>query len=128
MTIPGVGPMTALTFKSGVDDPSRFASSRNVAAHFGLTPRVFQSGQRKVSGGLSRMGDEMVRTALYEAAFVMICNSKSGCALRAWGLRLRARKGLKPSCIAVARKLAVVMHRMWVTGRAFDPSPAGRIR
>ena len=74
------------------------------------------------------MGDEMVRTALYEAAFVMICNSKSACALRAWGLRLRAEKGLKPACVALARKLAVVMHRMWVTERPFDPSPAGRVR
>lgn len=123
MTVPGVGPLTALTFKAAVDDPSRFASSRTVAAHFGLTPRRIQSGQTDYSAGISRMGDASVRAALYEAAFAMIVLSKSNCSLRTWGLKLKAEKGLSYACIAVARKLAVVLHRMWITGRDFDPRP-----
>lgn len=121
MTVPGVGPLTALTFKAAVDDPGRFASSRAVAAHFGLTPRRFQSGQIDISGGISRMGDAKVRGALYEAAFVMIVLSKRPSSLRTWALKLKAQRGLSFACLAVARKLAVILHRMWITGRDFDP-------
>jgi transposase len=124
MTIPGVGPVTALTYRAAVDDPHRFKSSRNVAAHFGLTPRRFQSGAMDITGHISKMGDKSVRSALYEAAIVMLTVSKSPCRLRQWGLRLRERKGVKPAAIAVARKLAVIMHRMWLTGCDFDSSPA----
>lgn len=124
MTVPGVGPLTALTFRAAVDDPNRFKSSRNVAAHFGLTPRSFQSGQSDIRGKISKMGDESVRTALFEAAMVLLCISKSQCRLRQWGLRLKKEKGTKRAAIAVARKLAVIMHRMWVSKRDFDPSPA----
>jgi transposase len=123
MTVPGVGPLTALTFRAAIDDPERFKSSRNVAAHFGLTPRRFQSGQMDIKGKISKMGDESVRTALYEAAMVLLCVSKSPCRLRQWGLRLKKLKGTKRAAIAVARKLAVIMHRMWLTGRDFDASP-----
>jgi transposase len=120
MTAPGVGPITALAFKSGVDDPNRFSSSRTVAAHFGLTPRRFQSGGTDYSGRISKMGDCAVRSALYEAAFVMLNVSKSKCALRTWGLRLRSEKGMGAACVACARKLAVILHRMWITERDFD--------
>jgi transposase len=122
MTVPGVGPITALTFRAAVDDPHRFSSSRNVAAHFGLTPRRFQSGESDSTGRISKMGDESVRTALYEAAFVLLATSKSACRLRHWGLRLRRVKGFKRAAVAVARKLAVTLHRMWITGRNFDPA------
>jgi transposase len=122
MTVPGVGPITALSFRAAIDDPHRFASSRNVAAHFGLTPRRFQSGQTDIQGHISRMGDESVRTALYQAAFVLLTTSKSTCALKRWGDRLYRQKGLKLAAIAVARKLAVILHRMWITEKDFDPS------
>lgn len=120
MTMPGVGPLTALSYRAGVDDPARFSSSRNVAAHFGLTPRRFQSGECDILGPISKMGDESVRTALYEAAFVLLYTSKSECRLRAWGLALKQGKGSRCALVAVARKMAVIMHRMWVTGRDFD--------
>lgn len=123
MTVPGIGPITSLMFKASVDDPHRFSSSRDVAAYFGLTPRRFQSGQMDVLGHISRMGDNTMRSALYEAAIALLCNSKSKCALRMWGVKLRERKGLKIAAIACARKLAVVMHRMWITGRDFDKTP-----
>jgi transposase len=128
MTVPGVGPLTALAFKAAVDDPARFRSSRTVGAYFGLTPRRRQSGQMDVSGHISRMGDETVRTALYSAAFALLTVSKSKCPLRLWGLRLKEGKGHKLATVAVARKMAVIMHRMWVTERDFDPTerPSGR--
>lgn len=124
MTIPGVGPLTALTYRTAIDDPNRFKCSRNVAAHFGLTPRRYQSGKSDILGGISKMGDKSVRTALYEAAMSMLIKSKSQCRLRQWGLRLKRIKGNKPAAIAVARKLAVIMHRMWITERDFDTSAA----
>lgn len=123
MTIPGVGPLTALTFRAAVDDPERFSSSRNVAAHFGLTPRRYQSGQHDVMGGISKRGDQSVRTVLFEAAAVMISVSKSKAPLRLWATDLAERKGFKVAAVACARKLAVIMHRMWITGRDFDPNP-----
>ncbi len=129
MSVPGVGPITALAYRTSLDDPSRFRSSRAVAAHFGLTPKRFQSGESDYSGGVSRLGDKMVRTALYQAAFSMVVASKSKCALRAWAVRLREQKGLRPACVALARKLAVILHRLWVTGRDFDATlaaPSGR--
>lgn len=123
MTVPGVGPDTALTFRAAIDDPHRFKSSRNVAAHFGLTPRRFQSGEMNILGRISKCGDTSVRTALYNAGTVLLCTSKSGCRLRTWGLRLRNQKGHKKAAVAIARKLAVIMHRMWITGKDFDASP-----
>jgi len=118
MTVPGVGPITALSFRAGVDDPKRFKSSRTVAAYFGLTPRRFQSGQTDYSGHISRMGDRAVRTALYTAAQAML-RSKRATPLREWGLALAKRKGKKLANVACARKLAVIMHRMWITERDF---------
>ena len=122
MTIPGVGPITALSFIASVDDPTRFASSRNLGAYFGLTPRAFQSGVSSRSGRISHRGNSDVRKALFIAAFCLLNRSRKDCALRRWGLRLAETKGRKKAYIAVARKLAVLMHHLWITGQDFDPS------
>jgi transposase len=120
MTVPGVGPITALAYRAGVDDPLRFHSSRSVGAYFGLTPKRLQSGESDYSGHISRLGDKLVRSALYEAAFCMIATSKSECALRLWALRLRRERGFRIACVALARKLAVQLHKIWVSGCDFD--------
>jgi len=114
MTVPGVGAITALTFKAGVDDPTRFRHSRTVAAHFGLTPRRFQSGEVDNPGHISRAGDADVRSALYVAAHSLVTRSEKWTYLKAWGLRLSKTKGHRKAVIAVARKLAVILHRMWI--------------
>ncbi|MEI2806530.1 MAG: IS110 family transposase [Albidovulum sp.] len=124
MTIPGVGPLTALTFATGIDDPARFSRSRDVGVHFGLTPRRYQSGDMDWSGSISRAGDAAVRRALYQAANAMIHHSRRWCALKSWAVRLAARRGLKKAKVALARKLAVVMHRMWVDGTDYRVSTA----
>jgi transposase len=115
MTVPGVGPLVALTYVAGMDDPTRFAKSRNVGVHFGLTPRRWQSGETDWSGGISRAGDAGVRRALYQAANVLIHHSRGWCALKAWAVRLAKRRGLGKAKVALARKLAVVLHRMWLS-------------
>ena len=119
MTVPGVGAITALTFKVGVDDPRRFKSSRTVAAHFGLTPRRFQSGEVDNPGRISRAGDPDVRSALYLAAHALVTRSEEWSSLKVWGIRLIKTKGRKRAVIAVARKLAVILHRMWLDGTDF---------
>jgi transposase len=124
MTAPGVGPLTALTFKAGVDDPFRFRLSRTVGAYFGLTPRRHQSGRTDFSHGISRRGDGSVRAVLYEAAFSLLHNCKTKCALKIWAVNLKERKGSRAATVALARRLAVVLHRMWVTERDFDPTAA----
>jgi transposase len=119
MTVPGVGPLVALTYAAGVDDPGRFNSSRTLGAHFGLTPRRYQSGEMDWSGGISRAGDAGVRRALYQAANVLIHHSHGWCALKSWAVRLAKRRGLGRAKVALARKLAVVMHRMWMNGEDY---------
>lgn len=119
MSIPGVGPVTALTFKAAVDDPSRFKSSRTVAAHFGLTPRRFQSGELDDPGHISRAGDADVRSTLYIAAHSLLTRNAQWSTLKAWGVRLAKTRGHRRAVIAVARKLAVILHRMWVDGSEF---------
>jgi transposase len=119
MKVPGVGPLVALTYVAGVDDPTRFANSRSVGAHFGLTPRRFQSGEMDWSGGISRAGDASVRRALYQAANVLIHHSRGWCALKSWAVRIARRRGLGRAKVALARKLAVVLHRMWTTGEDY---------
>ena len=119
MAIPGVGPIAALTFKAAVDNPKRFASSRTVAAHFGLTPRRYQSGEMDNAGRISKAGDADVRSALYSAANAMMMRSIAGSELKSWGLRLMRRKGRRRAIVAVARKLAVIMHRIWADGTEF---------
>jgi transposase len=119
MTIPGVGVLTALAFVTGIDDPAKFAKSRSVGAYFGLTPRCYQSGEIDQNRGISKCGDSLVRTYLFEAAGTLLTRVEKWSALKAWGLRLAKRNGLKKAKIAVARKLAVIMHRMWVDGAVF---------
>lgn len=119
MTAPGVGPITALTYKAGVDDPTRFRRSRTVAAHFGLTPRRFQSGEFDFDGHISRAGDANVRSTLYVAANSMMTRSSQWSPLKAWGMKLAKTRGHKRAVIAVARKLAVILHRMWIDDTQF---------
>ena len=120
MTIPGVGPIVSLTFKATIDDPARFKSSKAVGAHLGLTSRVYQSGEMDRSGNISKCGDKMMRHALYEAANSHLRISRKWTSLRAWGVKLAQRIGMKKACVAVARKLAIIMHRMWVDGSEFQ--------
>jgi transposase len=119
MTVPGVGPVTALAFAATVDDPSRFTSSRSVGAYVGLTMRRYQSGTIDVTGRISKMGDPMVRRYLYEAAQNLMCLVRRACPLKTWANKLKKRVGHRKACVALARKLAVVLHRMWRTGEAF---------
>jgi transposase len=94
MTVPGVGPLTALTFRATIDQPNRFRKSRDVGAHLGLTPRRYQSGETDVQGRISRCGDELARTALYEAAHLLLIRSSKWSALRAWGMTIAKRPGM----------------------------------
>jgi transposase len=119
MTVPGVGPVAALSF--GVDDPRRFARSRTVGAHFGLTPRRHQSGTSiDYEGRISKQGDVAVREALCEAAASLLLRVRKWSALRAWGLRIAKRSSMLCAIVAVARKLAGILHRMWVSETDFD--------
>ncbi len=113
MTVPGIGPITALAFHSAIDDPSRFRRSRSVGAYIGLTPRRHASGEVDWSGRISKCGDRMLGTYLFEAAAVLLTRVPQWCTLKAWGHRLWKRIGFKKAKIAVARKLAVILHRMW---------------
>ncbi len=119
MSAPGVGPVTALTFKAAVDDPTRFKNSRNVAAHFGLTPKREQSGEVDYDGRISRKGDTQVRCALFLAAHAVLTREKQWSSLKAWGVKLAKTKGHRKATIAVARKLAVILHRMWIDDTDF---------
>jgi transposase len=119
MTVPGVGALVAITFTSAIDDPARFRHSRVVGAHFGLTPKKYQSGETDVTGGISKMGDTMVRTALYEAANVMLTRVGRFSILKRWALEVAKRRGMRRAKVALARKLACILHRMWVDGSEF---------
>jgi transposase len=120
MSAPGVGPLVALTFVSAIDDPKRFTSSKAVGAHFGLTPKKYQSGETDITGRISKVGDGSVRTALYEAAHILLTRPIKGGALKSWAMRLAKRAGMKKAKVALARKLAGVLHRMWLDTTAFD--------
>ena len=109
----GPGPITALAFRATIDRPERFRRSRNVGAHLGLTPGRYQSGETDVQGKISRCGDELARTALYEAAHTLLVRSRKWSSLRAWGMQIAKRRGMARARVAVARKLAVILHRMW---------------
>jgi transposase len=119
MTVPGIGPITALAFHSVIDEPARFRRSRSVGAYIGLTPRRFASGEVDWSGRISKCGDRMLRSYLFEAAGVLLTRVPQWCKLKAWGHRLWKRIGFKKAKIAVARKLAVMLHRMWRDGTDF---------
>jgi transposase len=119
-TIPGVGPVTTLAYIATIDDPGRFDSAKAVGAHLGLTPRVYQSGEIDRSGQISKCGDRMLRHLLYEAASALMTRTRKWSRLRAWGISVAKRRGIKRATVAVARKLAVIMHRIWITGALFD--------
>jgi transposase len=119
MTAPGVGPITALTFRSGVDEPARFTRSRDVAAHFGLTPAANQSGERDIRGRISRRGDAAVRQALFIAAVHQLRGNTKGSWLKEWTAQVAARRGRRKAIVGAARRLAVILHRMWVTETDF---------
>lgn len=125
MSTPAVGPIVALTYASGIDDPGRFKSSKRVGPHFGLTPKKYQSGETDVSGRISKIGDASVRTALYEAAHIMLIKPLKGCTqLKSWAMRIARRSGMKKAKVALARKLAVILHRMLATGTPFNAAAA----
>ena len=119
MTVPGVGAVVAMSFKSAIDQPERFQHSKAVGAHLGLTPRKYQSGEVDRTGRISKVGDAAVRTALFEAANIMLTRAARWSSLKAWALRVGNRQGMKKAKVALARKLAVVLHRMWLDGTVF---------
>ena len=119
MTTPGVGVLVALTYVSAIDDPARFRSSKATGAHFGLTPKKYQSGETDVTGRISKIGDASVRTALYEAANVILTRPVKGSLLKSWAMRVAKRDGMRKAKVALARKLAVVLHRMLADGTEF---------
>jgi transposase len=125
VSVPGVGPVTALAFRTAVEDPSRFAKSSLVGAHFGLTPRKYASGETDRNGGISWCGDRMVRSLLCEAANVLLTRVQRWSWLKRWGVEVARRRGKVRAQVAVARRLAVIMHRMWVDGTPFQWSRDG---
>lgn len=119
MTVPGVGPITVLCYLATIDDPSRFKKSRSVGAYVGLTTRRYASGETDRTGRISKCGDEMLRSYLYEAANVLLTRVARWSALKAWGMRIAKRRSMSKARVAVARKLAVILHRMWMNGTKF---------
>ena len=119
MSVPGIGPITSLAFHTAIEDPGHFRRSRSVGAFFGLTPRRYQSGEIDRSGRISKCGDRMVRTCLFEAAGVLLTRVQAWSSLKAWGVRLAKAIGFRKAKIAVARKLAIILHRMWQDGTNF---------
>ena len=128
MSTPGVGAIVALTYVAAIDEPARFRSSKAVGAHFGLTPKKYQSGETDVTGRISKIGDADARTVLYEAANVILTRPVKGSALKSWAMRLAARAGMRKAKVALARKLAVVLHRMLVDGTTFIADRAATAR
>ena len=125
MSTPAVGPIVALTYASAIDDPARFKSSKQTGPHFGLTPKRYQSGETDPSGRISKIGDASVREALYQAAHVMLTKPTKGCSqLKSWAMRIARRAGMSKAKVALARKLAVILHRMLANGTPFNPAAA----
>src|SRR6185436_13193725 len=118
---------STITYKLAMDDPSRIAKSKAAGALFGLTPKKYQSGEKDVTGGITRTGDEMVRTALYEAANVLLSRITRFSKLKRWGMDVAKRRGSKRAKVALARKIAVILHRMWVDGTTYRWTDAGPI-
>ena len=119
MTVPGVGPVVALTYRATVDVPARFRNSKAVGAVFGLTPARYQSGEIDRSGAISRCGDEMMRAMLYEAAHILLVRVAKWSWLKAWAMKIARHRGMKRATVALARRLAVILHRIWVDGSEF---------
>ena len=120
LSVPGVGPLTAVAYKATIDQPERFASSNQVGAYVGLVPGVDQSGDRDFHGHITREGDGLLRSYLFEAAHVLLTRRKGTCRLKKWGLKLAAKKGYGKARVAVARKLAVLLHHLWITGQTYS--------
>ena len=125
MSTPGVGAIVSLTYAAAIDDPSRFRSSKGAGAHFGLTPKKYQSGETDITGRISKIGDKEVRCALYEAANVMLTRPVAGSKLKTWALAVARRAGMRKAKVALARRLAVVLHRMLADGAPFNPDLGG---
>jgi transposase len=119
LTIPGVGPVVSLAFSSTVDIPARFTNSKAVGPALGLTPALHQSGESHRIGRISLCGDEMMRHLLYEAAQVMLTRVMKWSWLKAWAMNVAKRRGQQKAIVALARRLAVIMHRMWIDGTEF---------
>jgi transposase len=119
MTIPGVGPVISLSFVTAVDDPRRFVKDEDIGAYFGLTPKQFQSGETDHKDGISKLGNMMTRQHLVQAATVMLTSSKEWSTLKSWGMNISKKRGFFKARIAVARKLAIIMHRMWINDEDF---------
>lgn len=119
MSVPSVGPVTALTFTTSIEDPARFAKSSDAGAYAGLVPRRSQSGERDSKGRISKAGDPMLRSALYEAANILLVRVKRPSPLQSWGRRMAETKGHKRARVAVARKLAVLLHSLWLNESEF---------
>jgi transposase len=125
MSVPGVGTIVSLVYASAIDDPARFVSSKTVGAHFGLTPKRYQSGETDRTGRITRIGDAAVRAALYESAHIILVKPVKGCtALKSWAMRIARRAGMAKAKVALARKLAVIMHRMLADGTPFITTQA----
>jgi transposase len=122
MTIPGVGPLTALAFTAAIDDPDRFRRSRDLGAYLGLVPRRYQSGEINYTGSISKVGDRRVRTLLYEAANVMLTRFKGQLKLKDWAIAIARRSNMRKARIALARRLAIIMHAMLKHGTEFKPA------
>ena len=122
MTIPGIGAVNALAYKTGVDDPTRFRRSADVGPHFGLTPRRYESGETEYVGSISKCGDAMVRSLLFEAAMTLLHRVKAASSLKRWARTLAKKVGKRKAAVALARRLAVIMHRMWLDGTDFNPN------
>ena len=128
MSAPGVGVLVSLTFTSAIDEPERFKRSKQVGAHFGMTPKRYQSGEKDITGRISKIGDRSVRTVLYEAANIILTKPLKAGPLKSWAMRLAARAGKKKAKVALARKLAVILHRMLISGMPFNADRAAMAR
>jgi len=125
MSAPGIGVIGAITFVAAIDDPTRFKSSKGVGAHFGMAPKKYQSGETDRTGRISKVGDPTVRAVLYEAGHVILTRPIKNCSkLKSWAMRIAKRAGMKKAKVALARKLAVILHRMWIDGTPFNPALA----
>jgi len=121
MTMPGVGPITAISFVTTIEDPHRFRRSQDVGAYLGLTPRRYQSGEVDINGRISKCGDCLTRKLLFEAANAMLSRTSLPLALKEWGAAIGRRSGFWKARVALARKLSVILHRMWIEERPFEP-------
>ncbi|MBV8870629.1 MAG: IS110 family transposase [Acetobacteraceae bacterium] len=119
MSVPGIGVVSVLAYVSTVEDPARFARSRSVGAHMGLTPRQYQSGEVDRSGKISRCGDTLARTLMYEAAVVILTRVKRASSLKDWAQAIARRSGVGKARVALARKLSVILHSVWRSGEPF---------